>query len=101
MSGGSLVTKGLISGGGSPGPGPTPISVLLPPPAEPAQFESTAPTGTVMIVVPTAINAVLMAAENITQNLLERQSSDLALPSMYKRAYLIAYETDEVAVLKE
>lgn len=54
-----------------------------------------------MIVVPTAINAVLMAAENITQNLLERQSSDLALPSMYKRAYLIAYETDEVAVLKE
>jgi hypothetical protein len=54
-----------------------------------------------MIVVPTATNIVLMASENIVQNLMLRQAASLALPSLYKRAYLIAYETDEIAVIKE
>lgn len=58
------------------------------------------PTTAVMIVVPTAPNVCLMAAQNITQNLLVRQPANLTLPSLYKRAYFIAYETDEVAVVK-
>lgn len=99
MSGGALATKGLVSDSG--GGQATSVAALLPPPPEPLSFEHATATGTVMVVVPTAINTILMAAENIAQNLLERQSSDLELPSMYKRAYLIAYETDEIAVLKE
>ena len=97
MSGSALTTKGLVSGGGAA----TSVAALLPPPAEPAQFQSATPTGTVMIVIPTAVNMVLLAAENITQNLLLRQAASVNLPSLYKRAYLVAYETDEIAVLKE
>jgi len=52
------------------------------------------------IVVPTAINIVLLAAQNITQNLRVRQSADIGLPSLYKRAYLVAYTSDEIAVIK-
>lgn len=96
MSGGSLSTKGLVSGGGGGG-GEQP---LLPPPPEPIPVESTTATGTVMIIVPTATNVALMAAENITANLRVQQAASLALPSMYKRAYLIAYQTDEIAVVK-
>lgn len=99
MSGTGLSTKGLITGvGASTTPAATPLPA---PPAEPAQLEHATPQGTVMIVVPTAINVVLMASENIVGNLLGRQASSLALPSLYKRAYLIAYETDEIAVVKE
>lgn len=54
----------------------------------------------VMIVVPTAVNVCLMAAENIVDNLRVRQSADLTLPSLYKRAFLVAHETDEIAVVK-
>jgi len=96
MSGSSLTTKGLVSGGGQA----VTVAALAPPPPESSQLQSTTPTGTVMIMVPTAINVVLMAAENITQNLLLRQAASLGLPSLYKRAFLIAYETDEIAVVK-
>lgn len=98
-NGGSLSTKGLVSGGGAVAP--TVDTTLSPPPPSPLQLESATPTGTVMIVVPTAINVVLMAAENIVSNLRVRQAANLVLPSLYKRAYLIAYETDEIAVVKE
>lgn len=54
----------------------------------------------VFLVIPTAYNICLLAAENITNNLRIQRSSDLGLPSMYRRAYLVAYETDEVAVAK-
>lgn len=56
--------------------------------------------GAVQITIPTATNTCLLVVENITANLRLRQSSNLQLPSLYKRAYLIAYETDEVAVVK-
>lgn len=98
MSGGALTTKGLIGGGGT---APAPVAPLAPPPSEPAQLESSTPHGTVMIVVPTAVNVVLMAAENIVDNVKARNAASLALPSLYKRAYLIAYETDEIALAKE
>lgn len=98
MSGGSLVTKGLVSGGGGSTPAPT--QPLAPPPPEAIPLETGTPTGTVMIVVPTAPNICLMAAENITVNLRARQAASLALPSLYKRAFLIAFETDEIAVVK-
>lgn len=54
----------------------------------------------VVVFVPTAINVCLAVAENIVANLRKRQAGDLALPSLYKRAYLVAYETDEVAVVR-
>lgn len=95
MSGGSLSTKGLISGGGGPSE-----QAAVPPPPDQLPLQSNAPTGTVMIVVPTATNVCLMAAENIVANLRVRQPANLTLPSLYKRAYFIAYETDEIAVVK-
>jgi len=97
MSGGSLTTKGLVAGGGT---AVVPEPVLLPPPPEALPLETGTPTGTVMIVVPTAPNVCLMAAENITANLRVRQAASLELPSLYKRAYMIAHETDEIAVVK-
>ena len=54
----------------------------------------------VQIVIPTATNVCLMASENISANLRVRQAANLTLPSLYKRAYFIAYETDELAVVK-
>lgn len=95
-NGGSLSTKGLVSGGGD-----APVEgMLAPPPAEPLPLESATPTNTVMIVIPTATNTCLMAVENIVANLRARQAANLTLPSLYKRAYFIAYETDEIAVVK-
>lgn len=55
---------------------------------------------TVLVAVPTAINTCLIAAENITDNLRAQQSSDLELPSLYKRAFLVAYVTDEIALVR-
>ena len=54
----------------------------------------------VRIVIPTAANSVLMVVENILENLRGLQSSNIAVSSMYKRAFLIAYETDEIAIVK-
>ena len=55
--------------------------------------------GPVQITIPTAINMVLLVAENIMTNMRVREASSLALPSLYKRAYLIAHETDELATV--
>lgn len=96
MSGGSLSTKGLVSGGG----GDTPVQAAVPAPPSQLPIGGGTPLGTVMIIVPTAPNVCLMVSENITANLRVRQASDLRLPSLYKRAYFIAYETDEIAVVK-
>lgn len=54
-----------------------------------------------LVLVPTAINVVLMAAENISRNLRKAQIADLQLPSLYKQAYLVVNETDEIAVLQQ
>ena len=97
MSGGSLSTKGLVSGGGGV---VTPTQEAVPVPPNQLPLESATPTGTVMIIVPTAPNVCLMASENISANLRVRQAASLTLPSLYKRAYFIAYETDEIAVVK-
>lgn len=101
MSGGSLTTKGLVSGGGS-APAPADDGVSFPPgyglaPATPT-LEVDAQ---VVLTMPTAINVCAMAAENITENLRAQQPSDLVLPSLYKRAYLIAHETDEIALVRQ
>ncbi len=53
------------------------------------------------ILIPTAINVVLMANDNIVTNLRRGQAADLALPSLYKRAFLIVNETDEVAIVRK
>lgn len=55
----------------------------------------------VIVAIPTAINTCLIAAENITDNLRAQQASDLELPSLYKRAFLVAYETDEIALVRK
>lgn len=55
----------------------------------------------VTVIIPTAINVVLLAADNITANLRAGQSTSLSLPSLYKRAFLVAYETDEIAIVKQ
>lgn len=96
--GGSLVTKGLVGGGGAD---PSATETLEAPPPPPPQEDVSASQGEVLIVVPTAINVSLMAAENIVDNLRARQASSLALPSLYKRAFLVAHETDEIAVVKD
>jgi hypothetical protein len=84
MSGSGLSTEGLVTG--APATAPTTTTTLPPPPAEPVQLEATSPVGTVVIVVPTAINVVLMASENIVDNLRAQQTSSLGLPSLYKRS---------------
>lgn len=54
----------------------------------------------VQIILPTAINIVLMVSENISDNLRLAKASDLTLPSLYRRAFLIVGETDEVGILR-
>jgi hypothetical protein len=54
----------------------------------------------VQIVLPTAINIALMVSENISDNLRLSKASDLELPSLYRRAFLIVGETDEVGILR-
>lgn len=54
----------------------------------------------VIVTIPTAINTCLIAAENITDNLRAQQPSDLELPSLYKRAFFVAYVTDEIALVR-
>ncbi len=99
MSGG-LVTKGLISGGSGAVPTPIPEQPLPPTPPPPLPVPTGVPTGTVMVMMPSAPNICMMVAENITTNLRRRQAADLVLPSLYKRAYLITSELDEIAVTK-
>ena len=53
------------------------------------------------IMIPTAVNTILMVNDNIVTNLRRGQAADLALPSLYKRAFLIVNETDEVAVVRK
>jgi hypothetical protein len=98
MSGAGLSTKGLVSGGG--GSVAPPVPAPLPPEAGSTNPIAESPTGSVVIVVPTATNFMLMSVENIVANLRVRQDANLVLPSLYKRAYLVAYETDEIAVVK-
>jgi len=100
MSGSGLTTKGLVAGGGGGF-----IAVIEP--APPPGFGVSPSTSQlqhdayVLVAIPTATNVCLMASENISDNMRAQQTADLALPSMYKRAYLIAYETDEIALVRQ
>ncbi len=55
----------------------------------------------VEIIVPTAINIVLMVNENIVENLLKQQDAQIELPSLYRRAFLIVNESDEVGIIRQ
>lgn len=101
-NGGSLATKGLVSGGSGSSPTPVVPTGQLPPgfgtsPSAPVLSHD----AYVFVTIPTAINVCLLASENITDNLRAQQASDLVLPSLYKRAYLVAYETDEIALVRQ
>lgn len=98
MSDGSLLaTKGLVGGvvGGSgpapPAPTPVPAAGSLGVPVT---------QGPVVIVIPTAPNVCLIASQNITDNLRQNQAANLTLPSLYKRAYMVANQTDEIALAR-
>jgi hypothetical protein len=54
--------------------------------------------GPIVIVIPTAVNVCLVASQNVTDNLRQGQASNLTLPSLYKRAYMVANQTDEIAL---
>lgn len=95
MSGASLTTKGLVSGGFSIVDEPAPVQ---PPPPESLRVD--VPHNRVMIIIPTAVNLVLIVAENVTDNLRARQASSIALPSLYQRAFMATREMDEIALVK-
>lgn len=59
------------------------------------------PDAVVTLVVPTAINLTLLASENVSANLRLAQASSLELPSLYRRAFMSVYETDEIAVVQQ
>lgn len=103
-SGESLVTKGLIDSGEASAVVPIAPPDLVPPKnlwlETPAVSRFLNSDASVIVTVPTAINTCLIAAENITDNLRAQQPSDLELPSLYKRAFLVAYETDEIALVR-
>jgi len=52
------------------------------------------------IIIPTAINTVLLVNENIVYNLRKQQPADIQLVSLYKRAFLIVNEVDEVGIVR-
>jgi len=84
-----------------PTPGPVPLLDLPPGLSTRSSSPFVINGARVIVMVPTAINTCLAAAENITENLRVRQPASLTLPSLYKRAYLIAYETDEIALVRK
>lgn len=47
-------------------------------------------------VIPTAINTLAVVHQNVVTNLKRAEVSDVELPSMYKRAFMITYETGEI-----
>lgn len=101
-NGSSLATKGLVSGGSGSAPSPVVPAVSLPPgfgtsPSAPVLDHD----AYVLVTIPTAPNVCLIAAENISDNLRAQQATDLVLPSLYKRAFLVAYETDEIALVRQ
>lgn len=100
MSGVGLATKGLVSPAGVAAESTATPTDLPPGLATSASTASPLLDARVVVTVPTAINTCLIAAENITDNLRAQQVSDLELPSLYKRAFLVAYVTDEIALVR-
>jgi len=50
------------------------------------------------LIMPTAPNVLNLVHENIVSNLRRRQASDLELPSLYRLAYMVHYNTGELVV---
>jgi hypothetical protein len=59
------------------------------------------PDAVIDIIIPTAVNTVLMVNDNIITNMRKGLASDIVMPSIYKRAYMIVNETDEVAIVRQ
>lgn len=100
-NGTSLVTRGLIGGAGS---AETPVETSTDLPAASASPPTTdveALRGEFVVVIPTAPNMLLMAAENVLANLRVGQPASLEMPSLFQRARLIAHETSEIVVFRE
>lgn len=53
-----------------------------------------------LMVMPTAVNMLNLINENIVANLRRRQNSDLALPSLYRLAYMVYYNTGEFLLVR-
>lgn len=51
-------------------------------------------------MIPTATNVVNLVSQNIADNLRRRQDSDIVLPSLYRLAYAIHYNTGEFLVTR-
>jgi len=49
-------------------------------------------------IVPTAINLLNLVNENIVNNLRRLQDSDLGIPSLYRLAFMVYYNTGELPV---
>lgn len=49
-------------------------------------------------IVPTALNVLNLVNENIVNNLRRLQDSDLELPSLYRLAFMVYYNTGELPV---
>ena len=49
-------------------------------------------------IMPTPKNFIRLFNTNLMDNLRRRQDSDAALPSLYRRAYMMAYNTGEILV---
>ena len=52
------------------------------------------------LMVPTAVNIINLVSQNITDNLRRRQDSDITLPSLYRLAFTMHYNTGELLVTR-
>jgi hypothetical protein len=57
-------------------------------------------TGQIIVLMPSATNFVLLANDNIVNNMRLRQDPDFEVPSLYKRARLIVDGTDEIVITR-
>jgi hypothetical protein len=53
----------------------------------------------VVTLIPSAINMVLMVNDNVVSNLRRGLTTDLSLPSLYRKAFLVVNETDEISAI--
>jgi len=57
-------------------------------------------TPPVQVLPPSAVDFVLLANENIVANFLRGLASNLTVPTLYRRAYLLVNESDGFAVTR-
>jgi hypothetical protein len=54
-----------------------------------------------VFIIPTPINVLSTANENIVSNLRRGRRSDLQLPSLYRLAFAVHYNTGEMLIEKD